>query len=290
MIADASPLAVAMTALINLAFAIIAGTLAARLWQRAAGGETPTWRGMPLAWLAVAAGASVLLLDQASQLAETPLYASWDAVGMLVAQTFSGKAAAAVAGLSLAAALISWRHLSTAPALACFAVVTAIRSTMGHAGEAGVLSLPVLVEWIHLLAMSLWVGCVIVSGWQVLPLLRNAGRTAHVADGYVQRLSSWATVALVLIALTGVFNTDRVLEHYTDLFDTAYGNLLLAKIILVAIAVALGGYNRLRGMPALTRDPDRGLRSFILVLKTESFVLAAVVLLAAVLTNVSSHG
>lgn len=290
MIADASPLAVAMTALINLAFAVIAGTVAARLWQRVTAGEAPARGGMPLAWLGVAAGASVLLLDQASQLAETPLYASWDAVGMLVGQTFSGKAAAGVAGLSLAAALISWRHRAIRPALACFAVVTAIRSTMGHAGEAGVLSLPVLMEWTHLLAMSLWVGCVIVSGWRVLPMLRNAGDTARVAGAYIQRLSSWATVALMLIALTGVFNTDRVLEQYSDLFDTAYGNLLLAKIALVAIAVALGGYNRLRGMPALARDPDRGLRSFVLVLKIESFALAAVVLLAAVLTNVSSHG
>ena len=301
MITDVSPVAVAMTAVINLAFACIAGIAAAKLWlgltNQLASAQSLN-DGMPLGWLAVAGAALVLLLDQAAQLSETAMLASWETAAVLATQTFSGRASASVIVLALAAAVLTWRRSAVIRlALLCFAVATAMRSAMGHAGDNGALSLAVLVEWSHLAAMSLWVGCVIVSGWVVLPALARS-RTPSDASGaadlvrrYAARLSTWASAALATIALSGVFNTDRVLERYADLFDTDYGKLLLAKITLVVVALCLGGVNRMWGMPALARDPvDSGLRQFIVILKAEAFVLTAVVILAAILTNVSAYG
>lgn len=295
MIADVAPVAVAMTAVINLGFAIIAGIIGARCWlgtARAPGNALSMRAGVLVSWLAVAGAASILLLDQAAQLAETSMFAAWASAAILASSTYSGKATAAVIFLAASAAALTWRRAFVLPALVLLAAVTAVRSTMGHAGESGPLTLAVLIEWAHLAAMNLWVGCVIVSGWLVLPPLAavSGDPAAATARSYAQQLSAWATAALAIIVLSGILNTDRVLEHYGDLFTTAYGNLLLAKIVLVLVALGLGGFNRVRGMPALKHDAERGLRSFILILKTESIVLIAVVLLAAVLTNVSAHG
>jgi putative copper resistance protein D len=289
MIADVSALAAAATAVINLALAIIAGVLAARLWL----GTAPTLRAPVLAcWVAIAAAALILLLDQAAQLTETGMAAAWDAAYLLATSTFSGQAMAAVGVLAALAAVLTAVSRKFVPvALLAFGAVTAIRATMGHAGEAGIVSLPVFIEWGHLLAMSLWVGCVIVSGWIVLPALSGAG-DGPALPSYAVRMSNWATVALVVIIASGVFNTDRVLASWSDLIHTGYGKLLLAKIALVLVALGLGGINRLIGIPALRRAPRPAgaVRQFILVLRIESLVLAGVVLLAAVLTNASPHG
>lgn len=295
MIADVSPVAVAMTAVINLAFTVIAGILAARLWlgtARVPATVAAGTSGVAMAWLAVAGGAFMLLLDQAALLSETTIFAAWDSAWMLATQTFSGQATSAVILVGLIGAVLSSsRKAFLAMAAACFVLATAVRATMGHAGEAGPVSLAVLVEWLHLVAMSLWVGCVIISGWVVFPALAATRDSDNAVKLYAARMSTWATAALAVILLSGVFNTDRVLESYTDLFDTSYGNLLLAKIALVIVALGLGGLNRIKGLPALERQPaGAGLRHFIFILKAESFVLAAVVLLAAVLTNVSAHG
>ena len=295
MIVDVSLVAVAMTAVINLAFAALAGMVAARFWLRDANAPSsalPMRHGVAIAWLVLAGGALILLLDQAAQLSETVIFTAWDSALVLATQTFSGQATTGIIGLSLIAAVFSWwRHAFVKLALLGFALATAVRAAMGHAGEAGAFSLPVLIEWLHLAAMSLWVGCVIISGWVVFPALARIHEPGNAVRSYAARLSAWATVALVIIILSGVINTDRVLENYSDLIYTDYGNLLLAKIVLVIVALGLGGLNRIKGLPALGREPlDRGLRQFTFVLKAESFVLAAVVVLAAVLTNVSAHG
>ena len=295
MIVDVSLVAVAMTAVINLAFAALAGMVAASFWLKAGNAPSstlPMRRGIALAWLALAGAALIMLLDQAAQLSETSIFAAWDSALLLATQTFSGQATTGIIGLGLIAAVLSLKCPAfVTPVLPGFALATAVRAAMGHAGEAGIFSLPVLVEWLHLAAMSLWVGCVIISGWSVFPALDRIHESGNAVRSYAARLSSWATVALAIIILTGVFNTGRVLENYSDLVYTGYGNLLLAKIVLALVALSLGGLNRIKGLPALGSAPlENGLRRFTFVLKAESLVLAAVVVLAAVLTNVSPHG
>jgi putative copper resistance protein D len=57
--------------------------------------------------------------------------------------------------------------------------------------------------------------------------------------------------------------------------------LLDAKLALVAIAVALGGFNRFAVMPSLPRAWPR----FVRVLRVEAAVLLAVLVAAALLAN-----
>lgn len=292
MIAEVSPLAVFLTIVINLALATIAGVLGARWWlnQHVSTAPLVVMRRLLVAsWVLIAAAAAVLVLAQAAQLSEVAIFDAWDSAVLLVAKTYGGQATAATVLVSIVAAALACRQ-STVFRVSClaFVIVTAARASTGHAGQDGPFSLSVLVEWVHLLAMSLWVGCVLVAGWLTLPGLPN--KPAAVARSYADQLSSWATGALVLIILSGIFNTDRMLSSYMDLLYTDYGRLLLAKIAFVAAGLLLGAINRLRGLPALHRQPlDKGLNQFIFILRAESIILIAVIVLAGVLTNVSPH-
>jgi putative copper resistance protein D len=160
------------------------------------------------------------------------------------------------------------------------------RATMGHAGEAGFWSLPLAAESLHLAAIALWTGVVVLSGCFVFNEARLAGA---VVDGggtmrYLERMSQAAVLALVVIAATGVYSGWHRVGTGGNLLHTAYGWTLLAKVGLVGLAVALGGYNKLVGLPAAARS-ERGLRLVRTVLRAEALLLLAVLAAAALLTS-----
>ena len=76
-----------------------------------------------------------------------------------------------------------------------------------------------------------------------------------------------------------------------NLLDSPYGQLLLVKLGLVIVAVALGGHNRFFEMPRLLESLQnwssvsrtRYIKRFAAVLHVESWVLAGVLVTAAVL-------
>lgn len=65
-----------------------------------------------------------------------------------------------------------------------------------------------------------------------------------------------------------------------------YGAALLVKLVLVAVAVLLGGYNRFFVMPSLISAlPAPAVRRFTLILRLEAAVLLGVVIVTAVLSS-----
>nr|WP_230965052.1 CopD family protein [Burkholderia stagnalis] len=150
------------------------------------------------------------------------------------------------------------------------------------------------IDWLHLLAISTWVGIVFVTAGVVMPRLLAAPRgEAPAGAAFVQSLSDAATAALVVLFVTGAYNGWRGVNTSANLFDSAYGQVLLAKLALVLLAAALGGHNRFFGMPKLLaalshasgNAPGGPLRHFNVVLRVESVVLAGVLAAAAVLAS-----
>lgn len=292
------PLAAA-TALVNLALAWIVGLAAARFWL-ARGGTAPQSldgrlsQATTIAIAACAAGVSLLLWSDAAVMAGVGWACAGSAFVTVLASTHVGHAGI-VALLALAAA---WRAHRLRPAVgaAMIALFAAARAASGHAGDAGIASVAVGVEWLHLVLIAFWVGAVCVAGWLVLPAWRTGTRPDAALARYLHTLSDWATVALIGIVATGAGNGLRVLSSPDELVATGYGRLLSAKIALVLVAVALGGWNRFRGLPAALADDaaapgrTRGLRRVIAVLRIESVVLALTVLAAAVLSTSAPPG
>ena len=231
-------------------------------------------------WLTLAASLAWMAAE-ALAMTEAPPLEAFAAIGGIVADTPFGRAwAVATAALAVALALVVLRPRRAPPlrtlALA-LAVAGAAHACAGHAGANG-LGLQAAVLSVHVLATALWAGAAFAAAICV-----TRGK-ADAADGprYAERLSTLATGALVVVALTGVAGAWHALGGaVAPLATSTWGIVLDAKAALVAIAVALGGFNRWVVMPRLPRAWPR----FASVLRLEAGVLAAVLVAAAVLAN-----
>lgn len=303
---DFASLQRALTVVFNLALAVLVGASAAMLWLRP--GQSPwasTLRARLRGLLLGASGAALLvhgalLWVEAASMAEVPLSDALPAVRSVLTATHWGlawaigaAALAVTAALAIPAARARENGALVATRMLALGALLYSRSMVSHAGAGGDFSWALAVDWVHLLLVSLWVGAVIVAG---LFAMRAApgDQPASRADcaRYVEALSHSATLALAGIVVTGALGAWRVLDSPQDLVGNDYGNALLVKLALVLCAAALGGYNRVRVMPALLRTlrqarrpgPDAG-RRFGRVLQIEAIVLLAAVVAAAVLTT-----
>ena len=114
-------------------------------------------------------------------------------------------------------------------------------SLAGHADARG--GIPFAgVDWLHLVAVAAWVGT--LPGLLLVAARANRlqARGALLAET-LRRHSRVALAATPVVALTGIANSPLVLGDARGLVASAYGNVLLAKVVLFSIAVAIGSAN-----------------------------------------------
>jgi putative copper export protein len=304
----------AATFALNLALAWMVGVLSARWWLRRRLADygtfgapgTPDAAGIGEAWHAIAAGrlrgslrwaaplclggAVAALWAAAAAMAGVPWQEAADAFRLLLTQSAFGKAGL-VGLLSLAVlSLLSWlaprwRGLDGVAALLLLAFA-ASRVANSHAAEQGLFSPGMAVEYVHLLLVAQWVGSVAAAGWVVLPLAATRSAAPGSLARYLSPLSDTAAAALAGILATGIYNAWHALDLASNTaaqaFGSAYGKALIVKLVLVGLAAALGGYNKLAGFPAAARGSKAYATT---VLRLESVLLAAALAAAAVLVS-----
>lgn len=114
----------------------------------------------------------------------------------------------------------------------------------------------------------------------VLVALRSHLGT-HVAN-VVARTARVAKWAVVLVLVSAVVNAALRLSSVTDLWTTAYGALLLVKVVMVTGALIAGSWYQIRILPQLRA----GVRAtFWKILAVEVMLLALATGLAAVLSR-----
>jgi putative copper export protein len=186
-------------------------------------------------------------------------------------------------GFALVSALVflAWltdRTWPLWPALALSLAFASGLSLSGHsAADAGSSWLSQLADWAHLAAACLWIGGLVQLAVVVWPLLPDARRSAFLG------FSRLATVCIGVLLLAGVYLSILRLPQLSDLWTTGYGQVLLVKIGLVAVALAWGGLHKLVAVPAVAAGGVLPrLRASIV---GESLVGMSVLLAAAVLVN-----
>ncbi|MFE7672518.1 copper resistance protein CopC [Streptomyces albidoflavus] len=93
------------------------------------------------------------------------------------------------------------------------------------------------VDVLHLLAVAAWLG-------GLTALLVALYRGPAVERAAVRRFSQVAFGSVVVLALTGLYQSWRQVGSWSALTGTSYGQLLLVKIGLVALLVAVAGLSR----------------------------------------------
>lgn len=296
-----------VTVALNLSMAILVGASAAHVWLRGARsawgfGLVPRLRKLMLLAIGAAAMAYVAVLWlEAASMAEVPVSEAFPAVRSVITATHYGLAwMIGAAALLVVAITLRMRKAARPSAAAPLIRVAALgvllysRSMVSHAGAAGDFTWAVLVDWVHLVLVSLWVGEVIVAGLVTLRSQpewesKNRGECAR----FITSLSTSATVALAGIFITGILSAWRGLESFENVLGNPYGTTLLTKVGLVLAAAALGGLNRFLVMPKLLAQlrkpkPEGGANGrFALVLQLEAVILVAVLIAAAFLSSTS---
>jgi copper transport protein len=139
----------------------------------------------------------------------------------------------------LAIALARRETLALIFGAACLVVSGAV----GHpAAIHPYLSIP--AKMAHLLSASLWLGGLLWLVW-----LSRCDAIACRAEA--RRVSSVALITVVAIFVTGSLETVLFLNSPGDLIRSAYGRLVLAKVVGLAILVGFGAYNRFGLLPRL---------------------------------------
>ena len=233
--------------------------------------------------LALAASLAWMWLE-AIAMTDSPPGAALLAIGGIVTGTGFGRAwaiatLALATGLALAGAC-RYRAMPLRTLALVLVVVVAAHASAGHAGANGFGWLVPAMS-VHLLATGLWAGGVFAAA---LVVLRGEPDPID-CKRYASRLSMLATAALVGVAATGAaiawHGLGGSLAPLAPAAATTWSVLLDAKLALVAIAVALGGFNRfimLAGMPGTSTR-------FARVLRVEAAVLLAALAVAACLAG-----
>ena len=236
---------------------------------------------------------------QAAVMGEASLLEAGPTAWVLLRETHFGQVALAGMVAWCVVTVISWRVKPRGRArlgiigLGLTALVWS-RSAVGHAGSRGDLSFDVANDGAHLLAACLWVGIVLFAASVRLPAIGASVQQRLDATQWVAALSRAATVALLVVVLTGSFKVWRSGTSLMALASSDYGVALGSKLALVVVAAGLGGFNRFRILPALFHDlrADDGTgelqpwhRRLRTVLRLEALVLLLVLVAAAVLAG-----
>jgi copper transport protein len=161
--------------------------------------------------------------------------------------------ASAMAGLGLVAIMAGYRLPRWALALGSVAVAASFALT-GHAASAEPRLLTGAALWVHVLCAAFWLG-------SLLPLLWSLGLPHAAAAAVLRRFSHVAMAAVAMLIMAGVALTWVQLDGSpAGLWQTAYGQRLLAKLALVAGLLALALVNRFALAPAVAEGHARSTR------------------------------
>jgi copper transport protein len=165
-----------------------------------------------------------------------------------------GAALVALASFALAARRVrgAW-FIATIMAI----LLAATPALAGHAAASPrFTSLMIATDFLHVLGGASWLGslfAVMFVGVPICLTLDGVERWSSVAS-LVNSFSPIALASATLVVASGVIASWVHLESLSALWQTAYGQVLLVKLFLVAITLTIGAYNFRRVQPQLANE------------------------------------
>jgi len=176
---------------------------------------------------------------------------------------------------------------------ACAAAALVLPGLAGHPATTSPVGLMLTLDWLHLAAASIWIGG--LAGLLVLAATTESGKRVGALAVVVPRFSRAAMASVAVLLATGVIASIVHLPTLGALWQTNYGLALIAKSVLLTLALVLGAVNNLRSRPRLAAAVERrdqalgegAVRLLRRLVLGESALLVGAVLAAAILTSLA---
>jgi copper resistance protein D len=247
------------------------GTVVCRLWiipDRAAASEIvppslyPTLgRFLLLSLIATISGGAGDIMARSTEMTGLPSSQILPVLPTVLFRTHLGRAwLIRIASLCLALVLAACgrrlgSRLTLRLSLALLLVAAFTLSASGHAADAGDFRLPELVDFLHLVAVSVWGGGLVVLAAVILPVLvRSGGTERRTVTEVAVRFSRMAGLAVGIVVVTALYNSWNLVGSYQALTQAPYGLILIMKSYLFVLLLWLGAWNRYLTVPLLRRD------------------------------------
>ncbi len=171
-------------------------------------------------------------------------------------------------------------------------VLIGTTTIIGHGTASEQLS-AVIIDYIHNLIASVWIGGVIFFGFILLPAFTklDGNKKELITLSMIPKFSSIIIISLGVLMITGPTLLWILEDDLVALGQSYYGFLIIAKIAVASAMVALGGYNQFK----IQRPAEAALKSDSVVvhkklkrsLKTEAVLGVILLGVVALLTNSS---
>jgi len=120
-------------------------------------------------------------------------------------------------------------------------------SVVGHGAALAPASIPILIDFTHNLAASLWIGGIIYLAFVVVPIIKQSQTDPYVKASLISlvlpRFSTMPVVILGIIVITGPFLLYLLEPNLALTLASLYGKALIAKLILAFVMIGIGAYN-----------------------------------------------
>ena len=136
--------------------------------------------------------------------------------------------------------LTSKKHV---PMLVASLVLIFTTTMLGH-GTATELAAPMILDYVHNLLSSVWIGGIIFLAFVILPTLAKLDwmEKEKIVLAILPRYSGMVTIALGILIITGPTLLWFLESNVTSITNSTYGFLIFAKIFLALIMIGLGAY------------------------------------------------
>lgn len=231
--------------------------------------STVAWRLFGVALAIIFVGSAVDLLLRTSSMSGRPVSAVFPVISTVLFRTHYGSVwMIRIASLVLLTFLlmVGAKYRDTRvfliSALLLIFSIAAMRSASGHASDAGDFSIAEIMDWLHIVAASVWGGGLFALAFVILPeIMRPANIPSRLLASVAGRFSRLAGAAVGVLAVTALYNGWLHVGSLKGLWLTSYGIILLIKISLFFLLVNLGAFNRYISVPTLQQlggiDPGK---------------------------------
>lgn len=100
-----------------------------------------------------------------------------------------------------------------------------------------------ILTWIHLVSASIWVGGSLFIGIVLVPILKKMDLSLKERLSIMikvgRKFNKIAVPSLIILIITGLYNSHLLLGKPDILFSSSYGNLLIIKIFLVITLIII---------------------------------------------------